>query len=211
MHDRIIDYIRRNQISTTEVADCLGKSGALERISPLNRGHFCVGRVTWAYAWAESNWSVHEQLQDVPEGNIVLITEINCCNRSLIGDIVAKYLMLYRQTVGIVVDGYVRDASRLYKENWPIWAIGTNPIGCFNTRPENSPSFADLSIGDKYKDAIAVCDDTGVVIIEKTYCTEDFLTRLKSIEEQEDIWYDCIDRRKWSTFKTICQKHYLSE
>jgi hypothetical protein len=34
---------------------------------------------------------------------------------------------------------------------------------------------------------------------------------LEFIEEQEDIWYECIDRRKWSTFKTICQKAYLDK
>ena len=34
--EKIIDYIKRNQVSTTEVADCLGKTGALPNVLPIN-------------------------------------------------------------------------------------------------------------------------------------------------------------------------------
>ena len=53
-----------------------------------------------------------------------------------------------------------------------------------------------------------VCDDSGVVIIPKEQITEDMLQKLIAIEEQEDIWFDCIDRRKWDTFDTVCLKKY---
>ena len=61
---------------------------------------------------------------------------------------------------------------------------------------------------EKYNGAIAVCDDCGVVIIPKEYHTEDFYKSLEFIEEQEDIWFDCIDRLKMSTFETVCLKKY---
>ena len=50
-----------------------------------------------------------------------------------------------------------------------------------------------------------------MVVIPKTQITEEFYDKLVAIELQEDIWYDCIDRKKWSTFKTICLKDYLKE
>jgi hypothetical protein len=53
-----------------------------------------------------------------------------------------------------------------------------------------------------------VCDDTGVVTIPGNRISEEFLQRLDWIEEQEDIWFDCIDRRKWDTFETVCLKRY---
>ena len=56
--------------------------------------------------------------------------------------------------------------------------------------------------------SIMVCDDSGVVIIPKEQITEDMLQKLIAIEEQEDIWFDCIDRRKWDTFDTVCLKKY---
>ena len=70
---RIIDFIRRNRVSTTEVADCLGKSGVLESVMPINRGHFKVGNVKWVYAYAESNWDVHEQIINTVENDVVFI------------------------------------------------------------------------------------------------------------------------------------------
>ena len=56
---KIIEYIRINKVSTTEVADCLGKTGALPNVMPVNRGQFHVGKVKWVYAYNESNWDVH--------------------------------------------------------------------------------------------------------------------------------------------------------
>jgi 4-hydroxy-4-methyl-2-oxoglutarate aldolase len=211
MKNAIIDYIRRNRVSTTEVADCLNKTGVLAGVSALNRGHFCVGGVTWVYAWRESNWTIHEQIINVPDGNVVVMDALECKNRALIGDLVSRYLLLYRQVRAIVVRGNIRDVPRMIKENWPVWCIGANPVGCFNQRPEVHPGADVLAAGNRFKDAIAVCDDCGVVIIEQEQQTSDFLARLEWIEEQEDIWYDCINRRKWSTFDTVCLKKYLHD
>ena len=63
--DKIIEYIQMNKVSTTEVADCLGKTGVLPGIYPVNQGQFRAGRVKWVYAYNESNWDVHEQIRDV--------------------------------------------------------------------------------------------------------------------------------------------------
>ena len=38
---------------------------------------------------------------------------------------------------------------------------------------------------------------------------KDFLEKLDFIELQEDIWYHCIDTKKWSTFETVCLKKYM--
>ena len=39
--------------------------------------------------------------------------------------------------------------------------------------------------------------------------TKEFHGRLEFIEQQEDIWYECIDRKKWTTYETVCLKNYL--
>lgn len=48
--NEIIRKIRMNRISTTEVADCLGKTGVFKDSHAVNRGHFAVGNVKWIYA-----------------------------------------------------------------------------------------------------------------------------------------------------------------
>lgn len=206
---RIIDFIRRNRVSSTEVADCLGKTGGVLGVGPVNRGHFAVGNVFWVYAYGESNWKFHEQIQYVSEGDIVFTEVFDCADRAVFGDIVSKYLLLYRQVSALVVTGRLRDAPRLIKENWPIWCEGFSPIGCSNAQLEH-----DLALDicaehrARYDGTVAVCDDTGVVVIPKECLNQSFMRKLEFIETQEDIWYDCIDRKKWSTFETICLKRY---
>jgi 4-hydroxy-4-methyl-2-oxoglutarate aldolase len=178
-------------------------------VAAVNRGHHRVGPVHWVYAYDESNWPMHEQIEDAPEGSVVLVEPFDCADRAVLGDIVAKYLLLYRQVVAVVVQGPVRDAHRLIKEDWPVWSDGFTPVGCFNRAPTR-PFDADLAAARRAArdGALAVCDDTGVVLIPKERQNQEFLDRLAFIEEQEDVWYQCIDQRKWSTFQTICRKDY---
>jgi regulator of RNase E activity RraA len=210
MKMQIIDYIARNRVSSTEVADALGKTGAIPGVTAINQRHFRVGNVFWAYAWGGTNWHVHEQIQRAGQDDVVFIEVFDCGDKAIFGDLMAKYILLYRQARAIVVTGNVRDAHRLIKENWPIWCQGFNPIGCVNEDRAVSLDSALLEEHRRlYMGAVAVCDDTGVVIIPKDMHNQAFLERLHLIEEQEDQWYECIDRKKWSTFNTVCLKKYL--
>lgn len=210
--DDVIDKIQRNRISTTEITDCLEKSGALPRVAALNRGHFRVGRVFWTFAYNESNWELHEQVAHAPERSVVVTEAFQCGSRAIYGSLVAKFLILYRQAAAVVACGCLRDAPHLIKENWPVWMEGLTPVGCFNRKNAEPLDPAILEEHRaRYDGAIAVCDDTGVVIIPQQSLTEAFLAKLDWIEEQEDIWFDCIDRRKWDTFETVCLKRYLNE
>ena len=209
VREQIIKYIRVNKVSTTEVADCLGKTGVRPNVMPVNRGQFQVGKVKWVYAYNESNWDVHEQVRDTEKDDIVYIETFQCGDRAIVGELVSKYILLYRQAAAIVTNTKMRDAHRLIKEQYPIWCTGFSPVGCFNMK--NSQPFDQAIIKDRMENvngSIMVCDDSGVVIIPKEQITEDMLQKLIAIEEQEDIWFDCIDRRKWDTFDTVCLKKY---
>lgn len=210
MKKEIIEYIRKNRVSSTEIADCLYKTGAILGVHTINRGHFKVGEVFWVYAYGGSNWDVHDQLQNAPEGSIVLIDVFDCDDKAIFGDIVSKYLFLYKQVAAIVVRGNLRDAPRLIKENWPIWCAGFSPIGCTNEQLDHNLDEKIIEeYREKFNETIAICDDTGVVIIPKDKYSKEFYNRMEFIEEQEDIWYECVDRKKWSTYETICLKKYL--
>ena len=210
--DKIIDYLVRNRVSTTEVADCLGKTGVLPNLLPCNKGYYKAGRIFWVYAYDESNWPVHEQIQGIDEDCIVYIDTYNCIDRAIFGELVSKYILLYHQSRAIVVNGKMRDAAELIRQNWPIWCNGFTPVGCFNKKPDVGP---DLSWVNEHRElyhgAIAVCDDCGVVVIPKGQITEDFLTKLYHIEDQEDIWFDRLDHYKESTFEIVFKKKYLQD
>lgn len=211
LKNKIIDYIKRNRVSSTEIADCLEKSGSVFNANALNKGHFTVGSVFYVYACNGTNWDVHEQIQNVNDNDIVFIETFDNLDKAIFGDLVSKYLLLYKQAGAIVTNGLLRDAPRLIKENWKIWCKGFNPVGYINEKVElNFEQISKIKIQkEKYHGAIAVCDDTGVVIIPKECHNEDFLKKIEFMENQEDIWFECIDRKKYSTFETICLKKYL--
>lgn len=206
----IIKKIKKNRISTTEIADCMDKTGVLKDANAVNRGHFAVGKVKWIYAYNESNWSIHEQAREIEEGDIVLIEAFDCKDRATIGELVSKFILLYQQASAIVSNANMRDANDLIKQNYPIWCKGFTPIGCFNSKNEKplDPDILEIH-KEKYDGTIAVCDDTGVVIIPKELHNKAFLQKLDDIENQEDIWFECLDHKKWDTYDIVCLKKYL--
>ena len=211
MHNKILNIIHKNRISSTEVADALGKKGAIPKIRALNTGHFISGTAHYVCTWDESNWPLHEQIQNIPEDSIVYVDAINCEGKAIFGDLVAKSLLLYSGAKGIVVNGLLRDIHRLKKENYPIWCTGVSPIGCFNKDVPMREEIREYQKKQqqKFNGAVLIADDSGCVIIEKAEQEKDLIEKLEFIELQEDIWYFCIDTLKLSTYETICQKTYL--
>lgn len=209
--EQALDLIEANKISTTEIADVLGKTGQIEGVRALNAGMFKAGEVKVIYAINNSNFEVHKQLaeSDDIKGKILFVYNVNC-DRAVFGDLVSKYIMLYKRAKAIVINGKLRDAHTLIKEKYPIWLQDVSPIGCVNrpNGPEIDPALLQ-EIKDKYDGSIMVCDDSGVVMIPKDKINEKLLTKLEFIEFQEDIWFYCVDTLKMSTFDTVCLKKYL--
>lgn len=204
----IYEYIKDNRVSTTEVADALNKTGELDpKLHILTPGSRAVGFIHYVPAVNGSNWHTHIYMSDTPRDSVVYVEGLNCEGKAIFGSLVAKYAMLYRGAAGLVVGGLLRDTHTLVKERYPIWCYGATPIGCHNKEVE-----FDKTAFEKRRAELAgsllVADDSGVVIIRREQLTEDFLKRLEFIEQQEDIWFDCIDRLKWDTFDTVCLKKY---
>lgn len=211
--EKIIDIIKKNRISSVEVADALNKTGVLEGFNPLRSGKHVVGEIQYIYGHSESNWPIHQQGSKLNEGGILYVDTFLCNNKAAFGDLVAKYFFLYKQIEGIVVNGLLRDVHILKKENYSIWCKGITPLGCHNKNVEIPDSIIeDIALNkNKLSNSILVCDDSGCTLIEKKQINEDTLKKLEFIELQEDIWYYCIDTLKWSTYKTICKKAYLND
>ena len=206
--DEIIETIRINRISTTEIADVLGKTGLIDiRIKPLTANKFIVGRIWYVPAFNGSNWYTHFYLQTIPRHYIAFVEPVNCGEKAVFGELVAKYTILYRQAAGMVVAGYVRDIPDLLKEQYPIWCIGGTPIGCINKDTGFDQDYFDRRTSE-FKNSILVADDSGCVLIPSGKISESFLSDLHRIEQQEDLWFDSIDRLKYSTFETVCLRKY---
>ncbi|WP_061298532.1 RraA family protein [Leptospira borgpetersenii] len=210
---KITSLIEKNKISTVELSDALGKKGVLSGFRPLTQGKYVVGEVTYVFTYHESNWPLHKQIEAIEEGRIVFVDSFDCGDKALFGDLVAKYICLYKSSKAIVANGFIRDAHTLLKEKYPIWSFGVTPLGCENKdviASEEVRRASDIRL-KTLDGCLLIADDSGVAIIEKNEINETTLKKLEFIELQEDIWYYCIDTLKWSTYKTICEKAYLKD
>jgi 4-hydroxy-4-methyl-2-oxoglutarate aldolase len=208
----IKDFCKVNRVSTTEVADALGKKGVLRGVKPLNEQHYVVGNVYPVFTAYGSNYEVHEQIREVQTGDVVLIFTHECDDLAIIGEVVAKYLLLYKGAGAVVVAGMVRDVSRLRRDNYPIWCEDFTPLGCNNLKQDRQfPEALELELRSRFEGGIAICDDGGVTVIEKSFVNAETLAALHKIEIQEDIWAFCLNTLKWDTKKIVCDRAYLTE
>ncbi len=207
----MIALILRNRISSVEVADALGKTGLIPGVRAINGGHHAVGVVRYVFGHGRSNWPIYEQVRDIEGECVLFVDTFDFEDAAAFGDIASKHLFLYKRVKAVVVDGMMRDAHRLRKENYPIWCRGLTPIGATNRQVDLSGDIAVMAKTrhEQLDGGIMVCDDSGCVIIEREKISKETLKRLEFIELQEDIWYYCVDTLKWSLYETICEKKYL--
>lgn len=207
----ILDFCMENRVSTTEVADALGKSGVLPKVGPISFNQYRAGPVRAVFTAHNSNYAVHEQIRDVKKGEVVIIFTHQCDDRAIIGDLIAKFTLLYKGAAALVVQGMVRDAAALRRQGYAVWSDGVSPLGCFNEPGDPYPKDIEEKMRADYEGGIAVCDDGGVTVIPRDKLDADMLARLRRIEMQEDIWFFCLDTLKWDTKKIVCDKAYLTE
>lgn len=208
---KIIDTIKLNRISTTEVADALGKKGVLHGVQPVTYDLHCVGPVRAVFTAFNSNYGIHDQVRVVEPGEVVVVYAHECEGRAIFGDLVAKFITLYRRAAAVAVNGLVRDAARLRRDRYPVWSSGVTPLGCYNVEGEPYPAQDEARIRVEVEGGIAVCDDGGVVIIPAAEVDEATLEKLEKIELQEDIWFYCLNVLKWDTKKIVVDRDYLKE
>ena len=186
--NKILDFCLENRVSTTEVADALGKSGVLPKVGPINFNQYRVGPVRAIFTANNSNYAVHEQIRGVKKGEVVIIFAHQCVDRAIIGDLISKFILLYKGAAALVVQGLVRDAAGLRRQGYAVWSEGVSPLGCFNVPSDPYPKELEEQMRVAYEGGIAVCDDGGVTVIPRDKLDAEMLARLRRIEMQEDIW-----------------------
>jgi 4-hydroxy-4-methyl-2-oxoglutarate aldolase len=211
--DRIIEIIKEFGLTTTEIADALGKTGVIPLCHPIlsNYKKIKIGYVRTLFSANGSNWEVHNDISSIKESEIPVIFTENCDNRAIIGELMAKYMIKKKKANAVVVHGLVRDAQQLTDSNIPIWCMGVTPIGCVNTTSALFPIEKRNDLEEKYNGGVAICDATGVIVIQKKYFTKSMVNNLIQIKDQEKVWFYCMNKLGWDTKKIVCDKMYLSD
>jgi len=209
--EQIIKRLEKLEISTEEISDILGKTGAIKGMCPINSGIYLVGEIQYVCAYNNSNWPVHEQIRELHEGKICFVDTCFVDDYAIFGELVSNFIIKNKKAKGIIVNGLIRDINGIKKNAFPVWSKGITPVGCFNVQVNLNPEIRRHIETNRlfYEGSIAVCDDSGVVIIPKNKINEDFINKIDFMRKQEDIWFDCIVNKQWTTYDTVCIKKYL--
>lgn len=202
MQSSILAMIKEHRLSSTDVADALGKEGAVDGLHALNSGCYAAGVGHVVYANDESNWHLHRLAEGIPDGAIVFVAGVRCGRRALFGELVAEFILKQRRAQAIVVDGLVRDAHAIKMRGFPVWSQGVTPVGCYNTRVDELTAAEVGILKASYEGKVFVCDDSGVVVVSSA--TPVVLANLDAIGRREQDWFRRV-RSGESTFSVVCE------
>jgi len=200
--EKVVNHILADRISTTDVADAMGKKGLLSTAKPVVPGLHCAGPGAFIYACGHSNWQIHHLARAVQPGSVVYVAVYDCGDKAVLGDLVVQYLVEKRKVAGVVVDGNVRDAHCLIEKKYPVWCRGFSPIGVGHDYADvdgEDRSHMERTM-DRINKSVLVCDDSGVVIVEEF---SNVLSRITAIQQREVDWHRWLEEGQ-DTFDFVC-------
>jgi RraA family protein len=148
--------------TTPSISDNLDRLPGLVGLRPFHRGGKLVGTAFTVQVRSGDNLAIHQALNEVRPGDVLVVAGGGDTSRALVGDIM-KAIAESRGCAGFVIDGAIRDAGVFAASDFPCYARAAIHRGPYKQGPgaTNVP----VSIGGWTVNPgdVVVGDEDGVV------------------------------------------------